>query len=244
MLRTIKQIQGDKLSACDGEIGRVKDFYFDDLDWVVRYVVADTGSWLPGRLVLISPHALGHLYRGGRVLLVNLTREEIEKSPSIETHKPVSRQYEEDYHRYYGWPNYWLGDGLWGMSGFPVVPPPPGRVPGDQWTRRGGKQKSKDSHLRSAKAMTGYEIQAIDEAIGHVADFVIDDENWVIRHAVVDTKHWLSGKGVMISPGEINRISWDESKVYVDLTKEAVVGSPAFDPASFGIREHAPRILA
>src|SRR5947209_3460626 len=149
MLRTVKQLQGDKLGACDGEIGHVKDFYFDDVDWVVRYVVADTGSWMPGRLVLISPHALGPLYQGGRVLLVNLTREQIEKSPSIETHKPVSRQYEEDYHQYYGWPYYWQGDGLWGMSGFPVVPPPPGRVPGDQWTWRGGKQKSKDSHVAS-----------------------------------------------------------------------------------------------
>ena len=109
MLRSVKKLFEDKLGASDGEIGHVKDFYFDDQNWAVRYLVADTGSWMPGRLVLISPHAFGNLYQGGKVLLVNLTRQQIENSPSIESHKPVSRQYEEEYHRYYGWPFYWRG---------------------------------------------------------------------------------------------------------------------------------------
>src|ERR1017187_9119041 len=99
MLQNITQLIGHKLAASDGEIGHVKDFYFDDQSWAVRYLVADTGSWMPGRLVLISPHALGAFYQGGRVLLVNLTRQQIENSPLIESHKPVSRQYEEAYHR-------------------------------------------------------------------------------------------------------------------------------------------------
>ena len=100
MLRSINQLYGDKLGASDGEIGQVKDFYFDDQNWAIRYLVADTGSWLPGRQVLISPHAFGSLYQAGKLLLVNLTRKQIEDSPSIESHKPVSRQYEEEYYRY------------------------------------------------------------------------------------------------------------------------------------------------
>lgn len=244
MLRSVKKLFEDKLGATDGEIGHVKDFYFDDQNWAVRYLVADTGSWMPGRLVLISPHAFGDLYQGGRVLLVNLTRQQIENSPSIESHKPVSRQYEEEYHRYYGWPFYWQGDQLWGMSAFPVASTSSSRLPGEQSSAKGGRKESGDPHLRGAKAITGYQIQTADEVIGHVTDFVLDDENWVIQHVVVDTRHWLSGKRVMISPSHINRISWDESKVYVDLTKEAVVGSPVFDPTAFGIREHDPRIFA
>jgi hypothetical protein len=59
MSRTIKQLLGDQLGASDGDIGHVKDFYFDDKSWAVRYVVADTGSWLPGRQVLLSPHSFG-----------------------------------------------------------------------------------------------------------------------------------------------------------------------------------------
>ena len=93
MLRSIKQLYGNKLGASDGEIGHVKDFYFDDQNWAVRYLVADTGSWLPGRQVLISPHSLGRLDQAEKILRVNLTRKQIENSPSIESHKPVSRQY-------------------------------------------------------------------------------------------------------------------------------------------------------
>src|SRR5208283_3959794 len=132
MLRSIKQLYGDKLGASDGEIGHVKDFYFDDQDWAVRYVVVDTGSWLPGRQVLISPHAFGSLHPSGKVLCVNLTRKQIENSPSIALHTPVSRQYEEEYYRHFGWPFYWQGDALWGTNGFPILDaaamPPPGEA--------------------------------------------------------------------------------------------------------------------
>ena len=243
MLRTIKQIQGDKLGATDGEIGHVKDFYFDDVDWVVRYVVADTGSWMPGRLVLISPHALGPLYQGGRVLLVNLTRQQIENSPSIDAHKPVSRQYEEEYHRYYGWPYYWQGDGLWGMSGFPILSEKPEPFHGEQGTDAPVARKTVDGHLRSAQGIISYKVQAGAELAGQVEDFLLDDKTWAIGHVVVDVGTWLSGKKVLILPSEIERISWDESKVSVKLTKEALLGSSEFDPVSFGIREHDPRIL-
>jgi hypothetical protein len=243
MLRSINQLYEAKLGASDGEIGHVKDFYFDDQSWAVRYLVADTGSWMPGRLVLISPHALGAFYQGGRVLLVNLTRQQIENSPLIESHKPVSRQYEEAYHRYYGWPFYWQGGQLWGLSAFPVFSPPPGRLSGEQVTAKGGSQKARDPHLRSTKAMIGYHMPVDDEIFGHVVDFVMDEKNWAIQQVVVDTRHWLPGKKLMISPSQIKRISWDESKVYVSLTKEAVLGSPIFNPALFGIVEHDPRIL-
>ena len=76
----------------------MKDFYFDDQSWAVRYVVADTGSWLSGRQVLLSPHSFGNFHQAGKILTVNLTRKQIESSPVIESHKPVSRQYEEEYY--------------------------------------------------------------------------------------------------------------------------------------------------
>ena len=109
MLHSIHQLYGEKLRASDGEIGQVRDFYFDDKAWTLRYLVADTGGWLTGRLVLISPQALGHLSRQGKAFLVNLTRKEIEDSPSIDEHKPVSRQHEEEFHRHYGYPYYSCG---------------------------------------------------------------------------------------------------------------------------------------
>src|SRR6476661_5161247 len=169
-MRGINQLYGNKLGASDGDIGHVKDFYFDDQSWAVRYLVADTGSWLPGRQVLISPHSLGRLDRAGKVLLVNLTREQIENSPSIESHQPVSRQYEQEYYRYYGWPYYRPNEGLSGMSAAQTLAPPKPQ-PGEPAIENGGPHE-RDAHLRSAKAVTGYLIQTSDEIVGSITDFI------------------------------------------------------------------------
>jgi sporulation protein YlmC with PRC-barrel domain len=233
MLRSIQQLYGDKLGASDGEIGHVKDFYFDDQSWVVRYLVADTGSWLPGRQVLISPHAFGSLDQAGKILRVNLTRKQIENSPPIESHKPVSRQYEEEYYRYYGWPYYWQGSALWGMSGFPILELPAKPFPSEQAIASGEQPERADAHLRSTQAMNGYHFQASDGTVGHVCDFMMDDQNWAIRQLVIKTGHRLSGKEVQIPSSKVDRISWDESTVFVNLTREAVEQSPAHHVSPF-----------
>jgi hypothetical protein len=226
MLRSIKRLYGDKLGASDGDIGHVKDFYFDDQNWVVRYLVADTGSWLSGRQVLISPHAFGSLQQAGKVLLVNLTRKQIEESPSIEAHKPVSRQYEEAYYRYYGWPYYWQGSGLWGMSGFPILELPPKPLPSEPASASGRSSEGADVHLRSAQAVNGYHIQASDGTVGHICDFMMDDQSWAIRQLVIKTGHRFSGREVEIPTSSVDRISYEKSTVFVNLTSEAVERSP------------------
>ena len=232
MLKSIKQICGDKLGASDGEIGHVKDFYFDDKRWVIRYLVADTGNWLTGRQVLISPHAFKSLYQPGKVLIVNLTRKEIESSPSIDTHKPVSRQYEEEYYQYYGWPSYWDGDGIWGMGGFPVVSANSIPYAGTGAAKRSDKAEHSDPHLRSAQAVIGYQIQAGEETVGSVTDFLVDDQSWVIGQLVVNTGSRFTGKKVLLRPGAIDRISYEESKVFVKVAKDAILQSPVYDEHS------------
>jgi hypothetical protein len=227
MLRSIKKLFGDKLGAVDGEIGHIKDFYFDDRNWGVRYVVADTGSWLMGRLVLISPHAFGRLAPAGKVLSVHLTRKQIESSPSIESHKPVSRQYEEEYHRYYGWPYYWQGDALWGMSSAPILTLPRTTPPIEPLAANGPQSGHADVHLRSVQAVLGYSLQASDGTTGHVCDFMMDDHSWAIGQLVVKTGHRLSGQDVQIPAHKIARISYEDSTVFVNLTREAVEQSPA-----------------
>jgi hypothetical protein len=227
MLQSIKQLYGEKLGAKDGEIGHVKDFYFDDQRWAVRYVIADTGTWLTSRQVLLSPLALGGLYQDGRDLPVNLTRKQIEDSPAVETHKPVSRQFEEDYHRYYGWPYYWEGDGLWGgMRGFPILEMPPKFYPGEPPAAAGPKPARADAHLRSTLAVTGYHLQAADGIAGHVCDFLMDDKSWAINQLVIKTGHRFTGKEVQIPVGQVERISYPESTVFAKLTKAAVEKSP------------------
>ncbi len=224
MLRSIKQLYGSRLQASDGEIGAVKDFYFEDQTWTIRYLVADTGAWLPKRQVLISPHSLGSLDQTEAVLQVNLTRKQIEDSPSTESHKPVSRQYEEAYYRHYGWPAYWQGDGLWGMSDFPTLEPPARALTANPDAAGGGGQRDKaDVHLRSTRAVNGYHVRTAEGIIGYVCDFMMDDQNWAIGQLVVKTGHRFSGKEELIPTTKAERISYDESTVFVDLTRERVV---------------------
>jgi PRC-barrel domain len=213
MLYSIQQRYGEKLRASDGEIGHVRDFYFDDNNWTVRYLVADTGGWLSGRLVLISPQSLGHLYPEGKVLLVNLSRQQIEDSPSIDEHMPVSRQLEEEYHRHYGYAYYAESMPLWGLGGYPVLAPPP--------LETDPIQQRVDSHLRSARVVAGYTVEANDGLVGKVTDLLIDGRTWVIREIVVECGHWYSGRKVVISTDKVSRISHDQSTVYVDSTKHA-----------------------
>ncbi len=232
MLQSLKQLYGHQLAASDGEVGHVKDFYFDDQRWAIRYVVADTGSWLPGRQVLLSPHAFGSLSSPRKLLTVKLTRKQIEDSPSIELHKPVSRQYEEDYHRHYGWPGYWQGDGLWGLSSLPIAPLPLNPVAADDAPAIGPQPQRADANLRSTQAVSGYHLQATDGIIGHVSDFMTDGESWAIRQLVIKIGHRLSGADVQIPANAVDRISYEESTVFVKLTKAAVQQSVAESPFS------------
>jgi len=233
MLHSTKQLLGKKLGTSEGEIGHVKDFYFDDQNWVVRYVVANTASWLTGRLVLLSPHAFGSFLQDDDCLFVNLTREQIKNSPAIELHKPVSRQYEEQYYRYYGWPAYWEGNGIGMGYGFPEVPPLM-MNPSLQQNNEILRDENVDPHLRSTKALNGYHIHTSDGTIGHVTDFIMDDKSWEIRHIIVKTGGWFSGKEIAISPKMIDRISYEESSVFVNLTMKSILEAPEYHVPAIG----------
>ena len=235
MLDKARTLKGYKLNSLDGDIGSVSDFYFDDHHWAVRYLVADTGSWLDTRRVLIAPHALLAVDREAHHIGVNLTKEQIEGSPSLDTDKPVSRQFEMAYFGYYEWPMYWSGPNMWGT--YPhIVHDPEFRenVSPDEgaW----------DPHLRSAGDVTGYRIQDGDGEIGQVDDFIIDDETWAIRYLVIDSGSWWSGKKVLISPKWIERISWSESRVFVGLSREAIKHSPEYSDDAQVTREYEAQL--
>ena len=223
MLRDIKRLYGLKLGATDGDIGHVKDFYFDDATWAIRYLVADTGDWLAGRQVLFPSHAFAiPAFRASdedaAVLHTNLTRKQIEGSPLIDSHLPVSRQFEEEFHRYYGWPPYWQDGGMLSTAGFATIPPPP--IPHGR-THHGHNQRE-DLHLRSTKAVTGYDIQATDGKIGTVSSFIVHGGDWTIHKLVIETGHWYAGKTIFLLPEAVTRISYEDSTVFVNLAMEDI----------------------
>jgi len=231
MLNKVGTLTGYKLDSLDGEIGKVREFYFDDQYWTVRYLVADTGNWLIDRQVLISPYSLMGVFAEEKNITIDLTKKQIQDSPPLDSDKPVSRQFEEAYYGYHGWPAYWEGQDAWGASPYIVRDP-------QQW--RAAKQDGKawDPHLRSTNAVSGHHIQALDGEIGHVKDFIIDDETWAIRYLVIDTLNWWPGKKVLLSPQWIERVSWSERKVFVNLSREAIKLSPEYTDESLLTRDY------
>jgi len=235
MLIKAKTLKGYRLDATDGEIGRAKEFYFDDLHWAVRYLVADTGNWLTGLQVLISPYAMGSANKLAEHITINLSKEQIENGPSLFSDKPVSRQFENDYHGYYGWPTYWSGSEMWGN--YPDI-----MRDSKDWKPANQNQNSGDPHLRSTNAVSGYHIQAIDGKIGHVVDFIIDDVTWAIRYLIIDTTNWFGGKKVLISPKWIGHISWNDSKVFVNLSCEEIRQAPVYSEEDLLTRDYETQL--
>jgi PRC-barrel domain len=225
MLINSKELNGFSVHAEDGELGTIEELYFDDDTWGVRYLIVQTGGWLGGRSVLVSPISVLNADWQARHLNVALTKKQVESSPNIETHRPISRQHESTYLGYYGYPDYWGGPLMWGPASYPggLLMADPATVASDTVSKA-----STDSHLRSSDAVTGYHIAAADGGIGHVDAFLVDDETWAIRYVEVATRDWWPGKKVLISPAWIERVSWMESDVRVGLTREAIQNAPEY----------------
>ncbi len=226
MLRRARDLERFKVRATDGEIGDVDEFFFDDETWTLRYLVVETGSWLNKRRVLIAPEAFGSPDWPVRELPVALTREQVKDSPPIDTDKPVWRQHEISYRNHFGWPLYWT--------------PAPGFAPSTVIVTAQFRQQQQESepdtavedgdpHLRSSRAVTGYHVEARDGAVGHVEDFLIDDETWAIRYIIIDTHNWLPGKHVLMGPEWVQQIDWAAAKLRVAVERDQIKRAPEFD---------------
>jgi len=230
MQHKAKTLEGYRLESREGEIGKVRQFYFGDQHWAVRYLVADTGNWLTGRQVLISPYALLAVNGETQHIAIDLTKEQIRDSPSLDSDKPVSRQFEEVFYGYYGYPMYWTGPYMWGA--YPYIERDRG-----VWTST-PREEAWDPHLRSTHDVSGHHVQAADGEIGHIEDFIIDDETWAIRYLIIDTRNWWPGKKVLVAPKWIERVSWEESKVFVNLPRETIRESPEYTAESLPTRDY------
>ena len=207
MLDEAKKLIGCSIHTVDGTAGRVDDFYFDDHLWTVRYLVARVGDWLSGEKVLVPPASLQDVDRERDCVEVALTRLQVEKEPSAEAAKPVSRRFELEYSWHFGMPLYWF-----------------------ERERRAARRALRrgDPHLRSARAITGYTIHAVDGEIGRIEDFLIDDADWVIRYLIVDAHRWLPGRRVLVSPEWIESISWHRRHAVTELDRRAIERAPAY----------------
>jgi len=222
-----------EIVATDGRIGAVDDFYFDDERWAIRYVVVDTGRWLPGRRVLVSPLSITLTEWSEQRLRLSISRDQVRDSPGIDTHRPVSRRHERDHLDYYGYPYYWGHAGLWGAHAIPMLPTP--EQIAAQRTRAAEVEREAadlgDTHLRSTAEVSGYVIRALDGDLGHVENILFDDISWAIRYFVVDTSNWWFGKRVLVAPEWIADISWPDGSVSVKVTRRLLKSATQYDRA-------------
>jgi hypothetical protein len=223
-LRNAKNLHGFKIHAIDGELGTADQFYFDDETWAIRYLIVKTGGWFNGRSVLISPISIASVDWEAERVNVALTMNQVKASPDIDTHKPVSRQHESDYLGYYGYPNYWGGPYLWGSA----YAPSELAISISRSVEHVANSQSADSHLRSTHEVSGYEIHATDGQLGHVNGFVIDEVTWAIRYIEASTGYWWPGKNALLAPAWIQRVSWLDSEVHVNLTREQIKSGPEY----------------
>jgi hypothetical protein len=244
VLRNMKDVEGFAIGATDGVFGHVRDFYFDDEAWVVRYVIVETGTGPSTHRSLVSPMSMSMPNWDEKYIPVNLTQQQLRDAPDIDTDRPVSRQHEMGYLGYYGYPNYWGGGGLWGAGMYPDVlqagldPVPAGR--GNAQARRligyanreaNQARRQNDPHLRSANSVMRYYVQATDGDIGHVQGILVEERTWAVRYIIVNTSNWWLGHGVLIAPEWIDDVYWAESKLVVALSRAAIRGAPEYDPA-------------
>ncbi|MEO7127553.1 MAG: PRC-barrel domain-containing protein [Rhodoferax sp.] len=253
MLRSAKEMEGYEVSATDGVIGHVKDFYLDDETWVIRYLIVDTGGWLSGRKVLVSPISVGTPDWEQKLLPVLINREQVSNSPDIDAEKPVSRQHEMMYSAYYGYPYYWGGAGYWGGGMYPNLMWPgyggyggslasPGEGQREMARLDSARHEQGDPHLRSCNAVVGYHIHASDGEIGHVAGMLVDEQTWAVRYLVVDTSNWWLGHQVLIAPQWIEAVNWFNNTVSVSMTRQAIKDAPAYDSQAPLSREGEDRL--
>ncbi|SHF27565.1 PRC-barrel domain-containing protein [Marinomonas polaris DSM 16579] len=249
MLRSMHDLERYTIAATDGNVGEVTDFLFDDEEWVVRYFVVETGSWLSSRKVLISPIGIEKANWRERVFPVSITKEQVKNSPKIDTDQPVSRQHEIDHLGYYGYPYYWGGTGFWGGGMYPYsLYPGFGHYPdskeeSDNATLAHEKAKRElhqndDPNLRSCKAIIGYKIHAIDGEMGHVSGLLIEDNTMAVRYFMVDTTNWFGGHKVLISPEWIEDMDWTDNSVTINLTRHQIKEAPEYHTTKNLNREH------
>ncbi len=240
MLNKAKNLKNFTLHCADGEIGKVKDFYFDDQTWGIRYLLINTGNWLLNRQVLVSPLSILSVNNDEAYITTKLTKEQIENSPNLESEKPVSEQFQKAFHSYYEYPLYAGHVGYAGIG--TVLPINPIDSFNDKHIDNYENDTEWDPHLRSTHIVSGYGIQALEDQFGHVDDFVIDLETWKIHYLEIKTTNWFQGRKVLISCNWINQISWSESLVYINLSADEINKSPEYTEETIIDRDYETKL--
>jgi hypothetical protein len=235
MLYSLNTGLGYKVAAQDGDCGRINDFLLDDRTWMLRYAVVDTGTWLPGRRVLLSPESIEALDVGDETVTVNIRRAQIEAAPELGTDEPVSRQYEHYLYEHYRWNPYWVP----GFAGGMIAPIVAAELAAGDRERIERAVQEGDPHLRSVKELCGYGVHTEKEAVGSVSDLLYHDDSGGIPYLVVDVGGWFNKEPRVVPVSYVKAISFREHTLQLYLSTESLETMACFEPDMLGSAEPA-----
>ena len=247
-----QQFNHFKVLCSDGELGHIKDFYFDE-DWFfLRYLIVDTSLFLMRHLVLVSPISFDYIDPDKEEIHLNLSKQELENSPPFGQQETVSMLYERAYHQHFAWPYY----GKYHLSPWSIGPygvPWPYYESGNNSEgsdifkeSESLKEDAKKTRLRSARELRGYSLYSTElsnssnmnsnsnkvslsgKKFGHIQGFIIDTIKYSVEYFVVDTINYWPSKLVTLMPELIKDISWFKKEVSFRLPKDIIVNSPSY----------------
>lgn len=217
-LKGFTGFSGFRMGAIDGEIGIIKEVYFDDQQWVVRYLIVKAGNWLNGRLTLISPQALLAPDWDNELFPTNLTIDQIRHGPDIDTDKPLYRQQEISLYQHFPWSIYWT------LGAMPL------EESLDMAIKDIETDNTPDPHLRSSDKVAEYRVFSQESEVGSVEDFILETNSWKIDFIVVKLGSWMSSKKVLLPVNWIASIDLATSRINLTRTMHQLQNCAEFDP--------------
>lgn len=215
MLRSLKELLGYRVTAKDGDIGTVHDFLLEGGSRDIRYVVAETGSWVERSHVLLARTAFGEVHWPTRAFPVRLTVEQARRSPEVTWDSGLSREEEHRLHKHYEWLPYWLAEGWGATDGVE-----PGELP---------DPVPDYPSLLHVRKLLGAVVRGTDLDLGHVADLIVDDETWRLRSLIVDTEYWWPQSIVMVDMAKVMAFNAPAHAFDVAMNREQIAESPPYN---------------
>ncbi|ASJ70893.1 PRC-barrel domain-containing protein [Granulosicoccus antarcticus] len=210
-------------------LGNIHDIYFDDDTWAIKWFVVETGHWYSSNKILLDSKYFTQVSPATRTFHVSISKADIENAPSVDEHHPVGEQRKSELlYTSFGQDTLFFP----GYSGvlMPQTLIERSAVLAEQEMDKQEADVSDadyaDRHLRSASEILGYTVSAINGELGPVTDLVINTDQWNITLLALDTSKWLPDRTVVITPESIERISWEESKLFVTMSKQTIEKSP------------------
>lgn len=224
MLHSLNNLDNFELFTVDGPMGFCKDFLFNDEQWSLHYLLADTHKWVPGgKKMLIHSNAIEEIDAASKIIRLNVTARQLKDSPSLLSSEPISRAYEKTYMCYFDYATYHVGP-----------------IPLDTWfvgvhpervklVSAPAEPASEKNHVHSAHFVEDYDLDVDHTKHGKIVDFVFDDKTWNIVFLAIELKAWAGhSQPVLLAPNELEVIDWANQQVHVELPVETLKNSPVF----------------